>query len=66
MAKTSLFELLGRPAAANSLGGGTSQTFAPSETYDDDGLLPSVADLSTRITRVESETYDDDGLLPTP
>ena len=64
MAKTSLFDLLGRPVEVTGSEGGTSQTFAPSETYDDDGLLPSIADVGTSVTRVEAKTTDDDGLLP--
>lgn len=64
MVKTSLFDLLGRPVEEFGSEGGTSQTFAPSETYDDDGLLPSIADVSTSVTKVNAETVDDDGLLP--
>lgn len=64
MVKTSLFELLGRPVEGAVAHGGTKQTFAPSETYDDDGLLPSIVDMSTSVTRVTAETADDDGFLP--
>lgn len=62
--KTSLFDLLGRPVEGISSDSGTSQTFAPSETYDDDGLLPSMATVGTSVTKVDAETVDDDGLLP--
>ncbi|WP_419921981.1 hypothetical protein [Candidatus Poriferisodalis sp.] len=63
MQKANLFDLLGRPVSETSLGAGTLVTDSP-ETYDDNGLLPSVMDHSTSITRVTGETYDDDGLLP--
>lgn len=64
MAQASLFELLGRSVAETPPGAGTSHTLAPAETYDDDGLLPSFADVGTSVTRVVAETIDDDGLLP--
>lgn len=64
MAKASLFELLGRPVARTQPDSGTRLTLAPTETFDDDGLLPSIASVGTLTTRVEAETFDDDGLLP--
>lgn len=64
VAKSNLFELLGQPVTEIRPDAGTSRTLAPAETYDDDGLLPSMADVGTSVTKVEAETADDDGLLP--
>ena len=59
MSKTSLFELLGQPVAAAPSDLGTRFTASP-ETYDDAGVLPSVADCGTLVTATPTETYDDD------
>lgn len=64
VAKTSLFDLLGRAVQGAPTDVGTSRTLAPAETYDDDGLLPSIVDVGTSVTKVDAETVDDDGLLP--
>ena len=63
MRRISLFELLGHPVPGVSPGSGTNYTDSP-ETYDDTGLLPSIGDYGTRLTRADWETYDDDALLP--
>lgn len=60
--KVNLFDLLGRPAA-QAPSDGTYITCTP-ETLDDDGLLPSIADVGTYNTRSGGETYDDDAVLP--
>lgn len=64
MVKSNLFELLGQPVTEVRPDAGTSRTLAPAETYDDDGLLPSMATVGTSVTKVDAETVDDDGLLP--
>ena len=61
MKKTSLFELLGKPAANTSPNSGTIVTYTR-ETFDDDSLLPSILDYGTVDTRA-IETFDDDNLL---
>ena len=63
MHRISLFELLGQPVSTLSPETGTTFTRSP-ETYDDAGLLPSIADYGTRLTTADWETYDDDALLP--
>ena len=63
MRRTNLFELLGRPVAAAGSDSGTQYTASP-ETFDDAGLLPSIADCGTLHTRDAMETYDDDSMLP--
>ena len=62
--RTNLFELLGRPVAAVASDRGTLVTAMPTETHDDAGLLPSIADCGTLHTRSAVETYDDDSVLP--
>ena len=63
MARTNLFELLGRPVGAAPTGRGTLVTDSP-ETYDDSGVLPSVMDCGSVLTATPVETYDDDAVLP--
>ena len=63
MVKVNLFELLGRPVEAAASDRGTLVTASP-ETYDDAGVLPSIEDCGTLITRSNLETYDDDSVLP--
>ncbi len=60
--KANLFELLGRPVGIAASGRGTLVTSSP-ETYDDEGVLPTIADCGTMVT-FTTETYDDDSLLP--
>ena len=61
--RTNLFELLGRPVAAVASDRGTLYTDSP-ETYDDAGMLPSIADCGTFVTTTAVETFDDDFVLP--
>ena len=63
MRRTNLFELLGRPVERTASDLGTSETRTP-ETYEDAGVLPSIEDCGTTVTRADWETYDDDSLLP--
>ncbi len=63
MSRTNLFELLGRPVATAPTDRGTLFTDSP-ETYDDSGMLPSVADCGTVLTATPVETYEDDAALP--
>ena len=58
MQLTNLLELLGRPVVLDRDDSNTRMT-AMGETYDDDGLLPGLGDLSTMNTRGH-ETYDED------
>ena len=60
--KTNLFELLGRPVEAVASNRGTLITDSP-ETYDDAGVLPTIADSGGMITKAV-ETHDDDSMLP--
>lgn len=64
MARSSLFQYLGRPVPDAVADAGSRFTFTDTETYDDDpGIGPLAApgaSDSTSFTKTDGETFDDD------